>query len=159
MVIQIKHYQIMKFVFNVPQDRYLLFLWYFNGYSIMPVRIDFTSSIILLSLKFQFPLMDADTALWDRKWAPSFKWQSYLHFFTWILVLFGTKFQYSHKRRQDDEGKQSSKADIRQLVTFSVPQCATAYRQTWNSWCLYWDISLGMPLEIADIPLYHLIIE
>ena len=28
------------------------------------------------------------------------------HIFTQMLVLFGTKFQYSRKRRQDDEGEQ-----------------------------------------------------
>ena len=44
--------------------------------------------------------------------APSLEWQSYLHFFMGILVLFGTKFQYSNKMRQDDEGKQSGKAAI-----------------------------------------------
>ena len=36
--------------------------------------------------------------------------------FTGILLLFGTKFQYSCKRRQDDEGKHSDKASIRDLV-------------------------------------------
>ena len=36
--------------------------------------------------------------------------------FTGILLLFGTKFQYSRKRRQDEEGKQSDKAAIRDLV-------------------------------------------
>ena len=57
------------------------------------------------------------SALWDRKWAPSLEWQSYsLHFFTWMLVLFSTKFQYSRKRRQDDEGKQSGEVGIQQLV-------------------------------------------
>ena len=36
--------------------------------------------------------------------------------FTRTLVLFGTKFQYSRKMRQDEEGKQSHKAVIRDLV-------------------------------------------
>jgi len=31
-------------------------------------------------------------------------------------ILFGSKFQYSRKRRQDEEGKQSDKAAIRDLV-------------------------------------------
>ena len=34
------------------------------------------------------------------------EWQSYLYFVTRILVLFGTKFRYSCKRRQDEEGQQ-----------------------------------------------------
>ena len=42
----------------------------------------------------------------------SLRWQSYFHFFTRILVLFGTTFRYSRKRRQGEEGKQSGKADI-----------------------------------------------
>ena len=47
-----------------------------------------------------------------------------------ILVLFGTKFKYSRKRRQDDEGKQSSKADIRQLVlTFCLAICCCLLRK------------------------------
>ena len=52
----------------------------------------------------------AHSALWDRKWAPSLEWQSYLHFlYANILVLFAAKFQYSRKRRRDEEGKQSDK--------------------------------------------------
>ena len=70
------------------------------------------------------------SALWDRKWAPSLEWQSYLLFFTQILVLFGSKFKYSHKRRQDEEGKQSSKAGIRQLVlTFCPTICCCLQRK------------------------------
>ena len=38
-----------------------------------------------------------------------------------MLVLFGTKFQYSRKRRQDDEGEQSGKADIQQVVLTFCP--------------------------------------
>ena len=38
------------------------------------------------------------------------------HIFTRILSLFGTKFQYSYKRIQDEEGKQSDAAAIRDLV-------------------------------------------
>ena len=33
-----------------------------------------------------------------------------------MLVLFSTKFQYSRKRRQDDEGKQSVEVGIQRLV-------------------------------------------
>ena len=40
------------------------------------------------------------------------------------IINFGTKFQYLRKGRQDDEGKQSGKADIRQLVlTFWSTMC------------------------------------
>ena len=42
-------------------------------------------------------------------------------YFTRILLLFGIKFQYSHKRRQDEEGKQSDKAAIRDLVLAFCP--------------------------------------
>ena len=42
-------------------------------------------------------------------------------FFTRTLILFGTKFQYSRKRRQDEEGKQSEKAAIRGLVLTFCP--------------------------------------
>ena len=41
--------------------------------------------------------------------------------FTGILLLFGTKFQYSRKRRQDEEGKESNKAAIRDLVLTFCP--------------------------------------
>ena len=41
--------------------------------------------------------------------------------FTQTLILFGTKFQYSRKRRQDEEGKQSEKAAIRDLVLTFCP--------------------------------------
>ena len=41
--------------------------------------------------------------------------------FTGILILFGTKFQYSCKRRQDEEGKQFDKAAIRDLVLSFCP--------------------------------------
>ena len=37
------------------------------------------------------------------------------------LILFGTKFQYSRKRRQDEEGKQSDKAAIRHLMLTFCP--------------------------------------
>ena len=40
--------------------------------------------------------------------------------FTGILLLFGTKFQYSCKRRQDEEGKHSDKASIRDLVSHNA---------------------------------------
>ena len=65
--------------------------------------------------------------------------------FTRILVLFGTKFQYSHKRRQDEEGKQpGNKAAIWELVlTF-----ATAYTENWNSWCLYNYASISLTQEL-----------
>ena len=41
--------------------------------------------------------------------------------FTRILLLFGTEFQYSCKGRQDEEGKQSDKAAIRDLVLTFCP--------------------------------------
>ena len=41
--------------------------------------------------------------------------------FARILVLFGTKFQYSLKMRQDEERKQSDKAAIRELVRTFCP--------------------------------------
>ena len=41
--------------------------------------------------------------------------------FTGILLLFGAKFQYSRKRRQDEEGKQYNKAAIRDLVLTFCP--------------------------------------
>ena len=37
------------------------------------------------------------------------------------LILFGTRFQYSRKWRQDEEGKQSEKAAIRDLVLTFCP--------------------------------------
>ena len=44
-----------------------------------------------------------------------------LYFLTRMLVLYDTKFQYSRKRRQDEEGRQSGKADVRQLVLTLCP--------------------------------------
>ena len=43
------------------------------------------------------------------------------HILTRILLLFGAKFQYSRKRIQDEEGKQSDKACIRDLVLSICP--------------------------------------
>ena len=41
--------------------------------------------------------------------------------FTQTLLLFGTKFQCSHQMRQDEEGKKSDKAAIRDLVLTFCP--------------------------------------
>ena len=41
--------------------------------------------------------------------------------FTGILLLLGTKFQYSCKRRHDEEGEQSDKPAIRDLVLTFCP--------------------------------------
>ena len=41
--------------------------------------------------------------------------------FTEILLLFGTKFQYSCKRRQDEEAKHADKVAIRDLVLTVYP--------------------------------------
>ena len=41
--------------------------------------------------------------------------------FTRILLLFGTVFQYLRKRRQDEEGRQSDKARIRDFVHTFCP--------------------------------------
>ena len=41
--------------------------------------------------------------------------------FTQIFLLFGIKFRYSLKRIQDEEGKQSDKAAIRDLVLTFCP--------------------------------------
>ena len=41
--------------------------------------------------------------------------------FTPLFFLLGTKFQYSCKRRQDEEGKQSDKAAIRDMVLTFCP--------------------------------------
>jgi len=41
--------------------------------------------------------------------------------FTWILLSFCSKFQYSLKRRQDEEGKQSDRAAIRDSVLTVCP--------------------------------------
>ena len=38
-----------------------------------------------------------------------------------ILLLFGTKFQYSRERRQYEEGKQADKSAIRDLVLTYCP--------------------------------------
>ena len=68
--------------------------------------------------EFQFNL----GALWNIKWAPILEWQSYLYFlYANILVLFGSKFQYSRKRRQVKEGKPSHTAAIRELVLTFCP--------------------------------------
>ena len=38
-----------------------------------------------------------------------------------VVLFFGTNFQYSRERRQDEEGKQSNKAAIRDLVLTFCP--------------------------------------
>ena len=47
-------------------------------------------------------------------------------FETVLLLLIGTKFQYSRKRRQDKEGKQSDKVAIRGLVLTFCPTMHSA---------------------------------
>ena len=50
--------------------------------------------------------------------------------FTRTLLLFGTKFQYWRKRRQDEEEKQFDKAAIRDLVlTFCPTMCSVQQRK------------------------------
>ena len=62
------------------------------------------------------------SASWDRKWAPKVLNGSHIFVsFTRTLILFATKLQYSCKRRQDEEGKQSDKAAIRDLVLTFCP--------------------------------------
>ena len=48
-----------------------------------------------------------------------------------MLVLFGTEFQYSRKRRQDEEEKQSGEAVFSTVgAHFLSHKCAAAYRET-----------------------------
>ena len=83
-------------------------------------------------------------ALWDRKWAPSLEWQPYLCLFTGILLLFGTKFQYSCKRRQDEEGKQSDKAAIRDLVLTFCPTMRSVQQRKLKLLMLVLDACSGL---------------
>ena len=77
--------------------------------------------VILLNKHQEFPLLGTQCIV-GRKMSTK-SWTAVKGFisFTWTLVLFGTKFQYSRKRRQDEEGKQSGKAAIRQLVLTFCP--------------------------------------
>ena len=71
--------------------------------------------IVSIGNEFQFPLLDTvhcGTESEHQVLNGSLIFNS----FTRIFVLFGTTFQYSRKRRQDEERKQSDKAAIRQLV-------------------------------------------
>ena len=49
--------------------------------------------------------------------------------FTRILLLFGVKFQYWRKRIQDEEGKQSDRAAIRDLVLTLCPTMQSAQQR------------------------------
>ena len=49
--------------------------------------------------------------------------------FTRILLLFGSKFQYSRKRIQDEEGKQSDKATIRDLALTFRPTVRNVHQR------------------------------
>jgi len=72
-------------------------------------------------------------------------------FFTRILLLFGTRFHYSCKRRHDEEGKQSDEAAIRDLVlTFSLTKYAASNKGKRNSWCVY---STGATCSKEGMPL------
>ena len=57
--------------------------------------------------------------------------------FARILLLFGTKFQYLRKRRQDKEGNNLIKLPLETWCSLSVPQCTAPNKGNWNSWCLY----------------------
>ena len=50
--------------------------------------------------------------------------------FTRTLILLGTTFQYSSKRRQDEERKQSDKAAIRDLLLTSFPHAQHPTEET-----------------------------
>ena len=45
---------------------------------------------------------------------------------TGILLLFGTKFQYSCKRRQDEEGNNPIRLPLETWCSLSVPQCTAS---------------------------------
>ena len=53
------------------------------------------------------------------------------------MILFGTKLQYSRKRRQDEEGKESNKAAIRDLVLTFCPTIRSVQQ---------WKLNLLMPV-------------
>ena len=65
--------------------------------------------------EFQFPLLDAALCRTERE-HQVLNSSHILVSFTLVLLLFGTKSQYSRKRTQDVEEKQSDKAAIRDLV-------------------------------------------
>ena len=71
----------------------------------------------------------AHGALWDRKGAPSLKWQSFLHFFTQLLVLFGSKFHYSLKGEKMMRENKPLRLTFDSWCSLSLPQCAAAYRE------------------------------
>ena len=73
--------------------------------------------------EFQFPLLDAALCRTESE-HQVLNSSHILVSFTLVLLLFGTKSQYSRKRRQDVEEKQSDKAAVKDLVlTF----CQTMY--------------------------------
>ena len=61
--------------------------------------------------EFQFPLLNAVHCGTESEHQVLNDSRIFVSF-TGILLLFGTKFQYSCKRRQDEEGKHSDKASI-----------------------------------------------
>ena len=75
-----------------------------------------------MAIQFQFPLWYAVNVRTEREHQVLNASHIFVSFMRNIFIInFGTKFQYSRKRRQDEEEKQSDKAAIRGLVLTYCP--------------------------------------
>ena len=63
--------------------------------------------------------------------------------FTPILLLFGTKFQYSLKWRQNDNGKNPIRLPWETSCPLTGQQCLASNNGNWKSWCLYINCDLS----------------
>ena len=95
-----------------------------------------TMTFLPISTSFIYTGIKSFTFLWDAAHLGTESEHQVLnghHIFVSImqvLLLFGTKFQYLCKRRQDEEGKQSNKAAIRDLaLTFCPTMCSVQQRK------------------------------
>ena len=73
--------------------------------------------------------------------------------FTGILLLFGTKFQYSRKRRQDEEGRQSDKAAIRDLVLTFCPTMRSVQQRKMKLLMLVYNKAFTLTYRGTQIPI------
>ena len=114
----------------------LIIIKYFTVALRTTVAVSLMSSLLYRHQEFQFPLWYAahlGTESEHQVLNDSHIFVSFMQ----ILLLFGTKLQYSHKRRQDEEENNPIRLPLETWCSLSVPQCIASNKGNWNSWCLY----------------------
>jgi len=67
-----------------------------------------------------------------------------------LVLLFGSKFQYSRERRQDEEGKSADKAAIRDLVLTFFPISRSVQQRKLELTRMNWVLKTSFRFNILD---------